>query len=445
MKNSGIILALFSAPFVLLCPAGASELTLKKAQEYLLFRNSDIDVANQEYCKKSFEEAEAKALWYPSLDIVGSYSHLTDSQSTTIPLSKLNPLATPGATTSFNIPNSLNRTEIGADLTYPITTAFVNLFNVRYRHLALSAKEMQNTGLKNQLSFKLGALFLQWSMSFQQVDVYNTLVAQLAELAKQTENLRAGGLAAASKVLDVKARLAGAWADLVTAQNQCDSLKIEFLNLIQCQDSAFEPHDYSFTVDSAALADIDTIKLNAVRPELIALDLSMEQLSVFQRIISGQKYPNLIAFAGVRYGNPGLAMGADKFMGYGQAGLQLKWNLFDGGKVSSQHKETDQQTEIIRTQRRQLIDTWNNAIKNAKLLVTRAQRQAEAAEAALAAAEALANDAKNNLAAGVATQADVLNALTARSRAALAVKQAIFMKNLAVLQLHFAAGKELNF
>jgi outer membrane protein len=282
-------------------------------------------------------------------------------------------------------------------------------------------------------------------MSFEQADVYNTLVTQLAELTKQTENLKASGLASTSKVLDVKARLAGARADLVAVQNQCDSIKLELLNLIQCQDSAFEPNDNSFHIDSVSLASMDTVTLNAVRPELVAMDMGIEQLSVFQRIISGQKYPNLVAVAGYRYGNPGLAMGSDKFMSYGQVGVQLKWNLFDGWKVSSQHKETSQQVEIIKTQRQQLIDTWNNAIKNARLMVVRSLRQSEAAEASLTATDALANDAKNNLAAGVTTQADLLNALTARSRAALAVKQAAFMKNLAILQLYYASGRELNF
>jgi outer membrane protein, adhesin transport system len=442
MKNQGAALALGLLLCFLVSFPKASELTLKKAQELMLFRNFDLVVANQEYCKKSFEESEAKAVWYPSLDVIGNYNYLSEKNSIVLPSNS--PLA--AMLGPNGIPLGTNyKTEAGFDLSWPLTTAFVNMYNVRYRHLAVSAKEAQNLGLKNQYSFRLGAMFLQWNMSFQQADVYKTLVTQLADLSQQTENLRAGGLASVSRVLDVKARLAGAKADLVTAQNQSDSLKLELLNFIQCQDSAFAPDDYSFPIDSVALASIDTVKLNAVRPELLALDLGIEQLSVLQSIITGQRYPNLVAVAGYRYANPGLAMGSDKFMSYGQAGLQLKWNLFDGGKVSSQHRETGQQIEIAEKQRQQMIDTWNNAIKNAKLSVVRAIRQSEAADASLAAAEALATDAKNNLAAGVATQADVLNALTARSRAALGVKQAVFMKNLAILQLYYAAGKELNF
>jgi outer membrane protein TolC len=442
MKNQGAAIALGLLLCLLVSTPGASELTLKKAQELMLFRNFDLVIANQEYCKKSFEESEAKAVWYPSLDVIGNYNYLSEKNSIVLPPSS--PLAAllgpNGATLGTNY-----KTEAGFDISWPLTTAFVNMYNVRYRHLAVSTKEAQNLGLKNQYSFRLGAMFLQWNMSFQQADVYKTLVTQLTELSQQAENLKAGGVVSLSKVLDVRARLAGAKADLVTAQNQSDSLKLELLNFIQCQDSAFAPDDYSFPIDSVVLASIDTVRLNAVRPELLAMDLGIEQLSVLQSIITGQKYPNLVAVAGYRYANPGLAMGSDKFMSYGQAGLQLKWNLFDGGKVSSQHKETGQQIEIAEKQRQQLIDTWNNAIKNAKLSVVRALRQSEAAEASLAAAEALATDAKNNLAAGVATPADVLNALTGRSQAALAVKQAGFMKNLAILQLYYAAGKELKF
>jgi outer membrane protein TolC len=442
MKIQGAGLVLGWLLFSFASSPRAAELTLKKAQELMLFRNFDMVIANQEYCKESFEETEAKAVWYPSLDVIGDYNYLSEKNSIVLPSNS--PLAALLGPNGVSLGTNY-KTEAGFDVSWPLTTAFVNTYNVRYRHLALTAKEAQNQSLRNQLSFRLGTLFQQWNMSFQQVDVYNTLVAQLAELSNQTENLKAGGLASTSRVLDVKARLAQAKADLVTAQNQCDSLKLELFNFIQYPDSSFEPQDFSFPMDSQTLASIDTVTLNSSRPELIAMDLGIEQLSLLQSIISGQKYPNLVAVAGYRYANPGLAMGSDRFMSYGQAGLQLRWNLFDGGKVSSQHRQTGEQIDIARNQRQQLIDTWNNAVKNAKLLVVRALRQSEAANASLAAAEALANDARNNLAAGVATQSDVLNAFTARSRAALAVKQAWCMKNLAILQLFFASGKELNF
>jgi outer membrane protein TolC len=436
--------AFFVAGIGLLClPAVIFGLSLKQAQESMLYNNLDIVVAYQDYCKKSFEEAEAKAVWWPSLDMVGSYNYFSEKNSITF--SSDIPGIPPNLAGKTMPMGNKYRAEAGLDVSYPLTAALVNIYNVRYRHLALQMKDTQNAGLKNQLSFKLGALYFLWSLSFSQVEVYQTLIEQLTDQAAQAQNLKTGGLASSSKVLDALARLASAKADLVTAQNQSDSLKYEFVNFTQCKDSALAPEGYSFAMDSAALTALDTVSLNSSRPELAAMDLGVSQLSVLQDIIRGQKYPNLVAVAGYRYANPGLKMGSDGFMGYGQAGLQLKWNLFDGFRVTNQRKQAAQQAEIVKFQKQQQIDTWNNAIKNARLQLTRAVRQQDAAQASFTAAEAVTADAKNSMAAGVITQSDYLNALTARARAALAVKQAAFLKNMAILQLYFASGRELKF
>lgn len=446
MKRTGITaLCLLFAAFV---PAHSSGLSLREAQESLVSNNLDIVSAYQDYCKKSYEEAEAKAAWYPSLDVVGNYNYFTEKNSIVFPSDGLSgtPLAGLGGRSLTLGANY--RAEAGLDLSYPLTTALVNMYNVRYRRIGLKAKDAQNAGLKNQLSFRLGAMYFAWVLSYGQVDVYQTLVRQLADLVTQARNLASGGMASSSKVLDAVARLANAQADLTSAQNQCDSLRYEIVNFTKCKDSAVSPEDYAFGIDSEAVAGLDTVGLNAARPELVAIDLLISQQSALSDIISGQKYPNLVASVGYRYANPGLRMGGTDFMGYGQAGLQLKWStlsLFDWSAPSSQQKQVAYQIETAKYQKQQMIDAWDNAIKNAKLQVTRAMRQRDAARAALAAAEAVEKDAKNGLAAGTATQTEVLNALTSRARADLSVRQAEFTKNLAILQLYFAAGREITF
>lgn len=315
MKRKSAITAACTGLFCL--PAIIYGLSLKQAQESLLYNNLDIVTAYQDYCKKSYEEAEAKAVWWPSLDVVGSYNYFSDKNSITFPSDIPGfPPALAGRTLPLG---NQYRAEAGLDVSYPITASFVNIYNVRYRHLALQMKDTQNAGLKNQLSFKLGALYFLWSLSFSQVGVYQTLVEQLTDQVAQAQNLKTGGLASSSKVLDALARLASAKADLVTAQNQSDSLKYELVNFTQCKDSTLAPEDYSFDLDSAALMALDTLSLNSSRPELAAMDIGINQLSVLQDIIRGQKYPNLVAVAGYRYANPGLNMGSNDFMGYGQA------------------------------------------------------------------------------------------------------------------------------
>ena len=425
-------------------PAAAFGLTLQQAQESLLHNNLDIIMAYQDYCKKSFDEAEAKAMWYPSLDVVGNYNYFTEQNSIDIPAG----FFAPGQPERTGYLGNNYRAEAGLDLSYPITAALVNIYNVNYRRLALRTKDAQNAGLKNQLSFRLGGLYFGWLLSYSQVEVHQALVTQLTDQVGQSKNLSKGGVESSSKVLDALARLASAQADLVTAQNQTDSLRLELVNFAQCKDSALSPEAYSFGLDSAAFTSLDTFMLNTARPELAATDLFIAQQSTLVDIIGGQKYPNLVASVGYRYANPGLKMGGTDFMGYGQAALQLKWSttsLLGWSAPSSQQKETSSQIEIAKYQKQQMIDSWNNSIKNAKLQVKRALRQHDAAAAALAAAEAVVTDAKNGLAAGTITQTDYLNAITLRAKADLSVRQAEFLRNMAILQLYFAAGKELEY
>ena len=60
----------------------ANALTLGQAQNTMFAKNLDIIIANQEYCKKYYELAEANAVWYPSLDASASYNGFTQRQFT---------------------------------------------------------------------------------------------------------------------------------------------------------------------------------------------------------------------------------------------------------------------------------------------------------------------------------------------------------------------------
>ena len=257
MKRTGITaLCLLFAAFA---PVHSSGLSLMEAQESLLSNNLDIVSAYQDYCRKSYEEAEAKAAWYPSLDVVGTYNYFTEKNSIDVS-ERWSSQARPWRDLlAGRLPSATNyRAEAGLDLSYPLTTALVNMYNVRYRRIGLKVKDAQNAGLKNQLSFRLGAMYFAWVLSYGQVNVYQTLVKQFADLVAQARNLASGGMASSSKVLDAAARLASAQADLTSAQNQCDSLRFEIVNFTKCKDSAASPQDYSFGMDSEAVAGLDT-------------------------------------------------------------------------------------------------------------------------------------------------------------------------------------------
>jgi len=179
--------------------------------------------------------------------------------------------------------------------------------------------------------------------------------------------MNAGGISTSTRVLDAQARLENVRVQVLSLENQADSLKRELMNLIQNDTQDITPELTVFTVDSADMKVLCTLTVNSGRPELAALNLTSTQLSVYNKMLQGQKFPVLICSAGYRYAKPGLSLTGTEFMSYATAALQLKFNIFNGFRISSQQHQVHEQIDIVAKQTEQLISTWNNAIVTARM------------------------------------------------------------------------------
>ena len=419
--------------------SASNTLDLQQAQAMMFFNNIEMNIARQEYCQKDYELTEAKSAWYPSLDLFGSLGYQNKKNTIFLPIQSS---LFPSGPLTMGVKY---RSDMGVELTYPITSAIVNIFKVKYRQNALLEKSALDMALRNRLSFKLGALYFLWDLSYSQMNVKKMLVTHFEAMVAHLKNMQAGGMSATSKVLENMAGLENARAQLVTEENRVDSLKLEILNFIQSEDSAVVPEEYQFNFDSL-LAEIDTLSLNLYRPELSAIDVNIDQLNAYYDVLVGQKYPNLFLSAAYHYGKPELQMSNDPdYMGYAAAALQVRFNLYNGNKISSQQRQTQQQIEIARKRKLQAINEFDNSIRSAKAQYFRAKRQKDAAHLALEASRAVVNDVKNSLDAGVVTLLDYQNAVIAEATAELSVKQADCMQKMALLKIYYAVGKEIKY
>lgn len=163
------------------------------------------------------------------------------------------------------------------------------------------------------------------------------------------------------------------------------------------------------------------------------------------KALAGKRLPQLHGMAGLRYANPGLDLAGDRFMAYGLAGLQIRWNLFDGLRNRQQRNQLRIQERILAEQGRKLRSGWEKSMRMARLLHARGAAQLEAAKASLEAARAAAGDLERQLQLGLATEAELMEARNNEARAEWAMEQARTLQKLAVLQWRHAAGKELRF
>lgn len=104
----------------------------------------------------------------------------------------------------------------------------------------------------------------------------------------------------------------------------------------------------------------------AERPEIKLFELQEKQLESSQEVISKTKYPHLIGFAQVGYGNPGLNMLDNSFQDFYMVGLKINWNIFDWGKVKEQKQTIEISKEILDTERETFILNNNIQLQDAQ-------------------------------------------------------------------------------
>jgi outer membrane protein len=425
------------AVFVLFAGAlwvAAEPMTLHEAYDRLFNNNLDIMVAQAELRKVEAELTETKSAWWPSVDVNGSYLYFSEKNS--IKFSLL------GREIDTTIGTN-DRAEIGLDLSYPLFTGFSRYYADHIKQQSVASKKAQLEGVINRITLTLGVLYLQWDLSYKQADLRRALVEQLETYTRQVTAMREAGTALQSKQLEAQARLQLARVDLAAAEDQSDSLRRELMSFILCKNNEIVPDSSGTAFDTLPIPEQAVI--DTLRPELVMLARLGDQIDLARRQLKFRHFPTIVGVIGGRYGKPGLAMGSDEYSGYGLAGLQLKWNLFDGLKVRSQYTQLDCQLELVDIERTRQIETLERTFAIAREQINNAANRLVATEESREAARALAEDLKNTLAAGMVTTADYLNALVNLAQAELMVEQAKTAKKIAMLKMLYAMGKEIKY
>ena len=416
----------------------AAALTLHEAQDRLFQGNPDLAIMRLEVERAENQVGEARAAWSPSVDALGSYGYVTERTHLQLDL----PFPLPGGTHIDRPLGDNDKAEVGVDATWALFTGFARGRNVDARKAGLRSRDAQMRGARNQMSLRLAALFHAWQLAGSQAACQEKLLVHARESERQLHDFVKAGTAVRSRALGAQAKAKAVEVDLLAAQNARDSLAYEVLALL-----GGEGDSLALVADTSLPAEPDwnTGSATAARPDAEALDAGADQARLAAKALEGQRLPQLYGMAGLRYANPGVNLAGDEFMGYGIAGLQLKWNLFDGARNRSQRGQLDVQARVLSEQKRKLQGDWRKSMSTARLQYARWAAQYEAAQASREAARAASADLQKQVDAGVATAADWLEARNSEARAELAMEQARTMQRLARLQWEYASGKELRF
>jgi outer membrane protein TolC len=420
--------------FSILCIFGSvfsGVLSLHDAQQAMFDNNSDLKAARLEIDRMQYAFKESRAALYPSVDLSGGVTYFSEKGEVTIPP----PINRTMETSRYD------RIETGIDCSYPLFTGFARPNAIKGAQAAIQQKEAALRLARNKASFALARIYCQMDFFTRSLLTVRKRISTLEVHLEQMNALRESGLSTTTKVLEVKSKLLNTQVDLAGTLESIDSLRREVIYLTGTQDTLCMPEENCEFLDSIAIpAAIDT-----QRAELESISAALGQLDASMKVTNSKKLPVVAATAGYRFGRPGLNGNSDDFMGYFLAGVQVKFNLFDGFKTSSQSHQIAVNKNIIEQNRVGSIEAWDNALANCRRQDIFLKGKIDAAQHSIEAAQSLVQSSKEQFDAGQLTQIEYLNALDNDAVASLRLEQARFERRLIILTGIYISGADLTF
>jgi outer membrane protein TolC len=260
--------------------------------------------------------------------------------------------------------------------------------------------------------------------------------------AKLAERRKNAGTATGIDVVRAQVEAAAATQRLLAARNTQRRAELALLRTIGAgMDGAVTLSDPLAFAPPDAVPIEDSIRTAlATRADLEAQNRRRKAASVNYEAARAERYPSIAAFADG--GNIGLALGETRFTR--TAGVALRVPLFDGGRRDARRAEAAiaLRTEDIRARdvRRQI----ELEVRMAHEDLESAAGQVRVAEEGLGLATRELEQAQRRFEAGVATGIEVIDAQTRLARARDARHDALYLHNLAKIELASATGMLLR-
>lgn len=306
--------------------------------------------------------------------------------------------------------------------------------------------EMERANIASQLAYQVKVTFFQLMKAGEDVTVAVDTVTRLRADAAAAEAFYEKELAPYAQVLQARVDLADARQKMSIAENTVDRKRSELFALIN------EPFNrevtfkgrlnyYQMTFDLTARQCFDAAIQN--RSDLKSLDHQLKMLEKDAAIAMARYHPvvklDVGAYDQDRDYDQDNAYGQsrDQHNTYWSAGINVSWNLFDGGRGWHEKKKYLIEMKRIKEQYREIESYLETEILTSLFSLSEAKQRITTTSEGMAAADEYYERESKRFQAGIATIASVLDAQVRVTRARGSYAQALLDYQLARANLDF--------
>ena len=379
----------------------------------------------------------ARAGRMPQLDLGASYTRNSSVPELVVSI--------PGVFSQTVFPNIPDQYRAHAGLTLPLYTGGRVPGGIGAARAQTAAAERDLAAAENDLTLETRSAYWSLVAARQSERVLTEAVAAFLAHLRDAENRARLGLAARNEVLLVQVERDRAELNRLQAGNAAAIANANLLRLVDLPPATrLEPSEPAATGE-ATPTEIEPLVARALeaRPDLAALRSRISAAEASVKLARAASLPQAGMAAGYDYArpNPRVLPLVPEWKGTWSLGVNLSWNVFDGGRAAAAGAQAEAQEKALR---RQLEDL----VQRVRLDVTSRALDLVTARAALAVSQRGLDAARENLRVsqeryreGLVPSSDLLDGETALLRAGLDETQALIQLRLALAQLERATGR----
>jgi outer membrane protein TolC len=383
-------------------------------------------------------ENQREAAGLPQISAIASYTRTNHVEEFSVPTA----LGTPRVIYP-DIPNQM-RTRI--DLQWPIYTAGRISALARAATAEVEAAGHDRDAARADLKLEIARSFWAVITARASSEVVRQALDRTSAHLNDVRNQLTVGLVPPSDVLTIEAQHAHQRMLSIEAANIVETTSAEFRRLTGlAPDTPFElAADLSMpgmVGEPAISASVETARAN--RPERKSLQFRIDAATERVAAASAGALPVLTALGGydVARPNPRIFPLQDAWKPSWDLGVNLRWSMFDGGRVRAETAEAVAARRGAEARLRDFDEVVEVDVRQRMADLSSMRASIDAAEAGVRAATEARRVLAERFSAGVATNTDVLNAQVALLQAELDRTRALANAQLAAARLDRALGR----
>lgn len=330
------------------------------AQDYLtleealnLGRKQNLNLRQQEQAVRQAiaERQVQRSAYFPSVILGGGYNYISE-------IARLDlPFQLPGQKQVQIEAGVRDQFDLNIAVRQPLFTGFRTRNLVKAAEAAVNVNQYQLQAEENRLLLQITSQYYRGQLNELQQKALEASLERAVLQLKTVKNLFREGQATRQDTMQIATRLLEVQTRLAKLRHTGRLIRLKLADLLQLDEVPQLPPFQQTGLDIQLINGEENMEIALqLRPEIYLLQQRASSEDFRKKATRSVYLPQIFASASYHYSKPGVDFFRNEWMQYYTIGLQLNWELWQGGKTRARVSKISHGLEILSLEEQKLRD-----------------------------------------------------------------------------------------